>query len=134
MEKILLWIWQFPQNIIGLLILYVNKLNGYCLKIKSKDGIEYYHVRHLNKCGVSLGNYIFLDYDNSLSDQLIHHELGHQKQSIQYGWLYLFIVGLPSIIGNIYGRIMKKDAKWYYNLPWEKQADKLGGVIRFWKQ
>ena len=59
------------------------------------------------------------------------HEIGHQKQSKILGWLYLLLVGLPSIIGNLLFRIKYVKTHFdYYNLPWEKWADKLGGVSR----
>ena len=65
------------------------------------------------------------------------HEQGHQKQSRYLGWFYLIIIGLPSLLGNIYDRVAHKDwsskdsIKWYYNQPWEKWADHLGGVKRW---
>jgi hypothetical protein len=52
------------------------------------------------------------------------------------GWLYLPLVGLPSIIGNIWDRLFHKKwssdrrEKWYYSRYPENWADKLGGVIR----
>lgn len=131
MKAVLLWIWQLPQNIAGLGVLLFNKIFHGCQRAQSIDGIQYYYVKHVNNCGVSLGNYIFLDSDRSISEKTIHHEYGHQRQSIKYGWLYLFIVGIPSAVGNLYYRVAHKDDKWYFSQPWEKKADELGGVVRF---
>ena len=130
MKNVLLWIWQLPQNLFGLTVLLFNKIVHGCVKSQSIDGIDYYCVKHVNDCGISLGNYILLDSDRSITEKAIHHEYGHQKQSLKYGWLYLFIIGLPSAIGNIYSRLTHKDSKWYYSQWWERTADKLGGVIR----
>lgn len=130
MKNVLLWIWQLPQNLFGLAVLLFNKIVHGCVKSQSIDGIGYYSVKHVNNCGVSLGNYILLDSDRSITEKAIHHEYGHQKQSLKYGWLYLFIIGLPSAMGNIYSRLAHKDSKWYYSQWWERTADKLGGVIR----
>lgn len=130
MKNVLLWIWQLPQNLFGLAVLLFNKIVHGCVKFQSIDGIGYYSVKHVNNCGVSLGNYILLDSDRSITEKAIHHEYGHQKQSLKYGWLYLVIVGLPSAIGNVYARLAHKDSKWYYSQWWERTADKLGGVIR----
>ena len=64
------------------------------------------------------------------------HEYGHTIQSRILGPFYLIIIGLPSLIGNIYDQIahknwsLKDSCIWYYNQPWEKWADKLGGVDR----
>ena len=102
----------------------------------SKDGISHYLVDHLFDSAISLGNYIFLDSDGNFSYKTIKHEFGHQKQSLMLGPLYLIIIGLPSIIGNIIDRIKHKyfrrhyDPDFYYKQPWEAWADKLGGVVR----
>lgn len=89
--------------------------------------------------GVSLGNYVLIGtyYENRL--ETINHEFGHTRQSRIFGPLYLLIIGLPSITGNIYDRIRsrvdknwtyKRSYKWYYTRPWEHGADVLGGVER----
>ena len=132
--RILSEIWQLPQHIIAYTIMLVN-----CKSLKqmiSKDGIHYYLVKHLANCGISLGNYIFLDVDGIHDNITIKHEYGHQKQSLMLGPLYLIIIGLPSIMGNILNRIKYKyfrrhyDPDFYYKQPWEAWADKLGGVER----
>lgn len=128
--RILTEIWQFPQHIIAYVIILIN-----CKSIKlmvSKDGINHYLVDHLFDNAISLGNYIFLDSDGNFSYKTIKHEFGHQKQSLILGPLYLIVIGLPSIIGNIIDRIKHKyyDPDFYYKQPWEAWADKLGGVVR----
>lgn len=132
--RILSEIWQLPQHIIAYIIMLVN-----CKSVKpmiNKDGILYYLVDHLFDCGVSLGNYIFLDSDGNYNYIMVRHERGHQIQSLILGPLYLIIIGLPSIIGNIINRIKYKYFKKYYNpdsyykQPWEAWADKLGRVVR----
>lgn len=138
MKNIILFIHQLPQNLVGLVILLWHK--WFCkhnkpLKIEC-DGITYYELKHINDCGVSLGNYIFIDSDSALycGDDTIHHEHGHQLQSKYLGWLYLIIIGLPSACGNLIDRITHSrhgnKKCWYYKQPWEAWADKLGGVKR----
>ena len=123
------YLWQLPQNLIGLCIYLFHKYicKHELLKVRNIDGIEYYYAKHVANCGISLGKYIFLDSDRSLKEKSVRHEYGHQLQSKKYGWLYLIVVGLPSVIGNLIDRYKKID---YYSLPWEKEADKLGGVYR----
>ena len=132
--RILTEIWQFPQHIIAYVIILIN-----CKSIKlmvSKDGISHYLVDRLFDSAISLGNYIFLDSDGNFSYKTIKHEFGHQKQSLMLGPLYLIIIGLPSIMGNILNRIKYKyfrrhyDPDFYYKQPWEAWADKLGDVER----
>ena len=132
--RILTEIWQFQQHIIAYVIMFVNHKS---IKLMiSKDGIRYYLVDHLFDCGVSLGNYIFLDNDGYYNYITIKHEYGHQKQSLMLGPLYLIIICLPSVIGNIIYRIKYKyfkkyyDYDSYYKQPWEAWADRLGGVVR----
>ena len=135
MKSILLWLWQFPQNIIGA-ILARNYKN---IKI-TDDNIIVYYVSNIFRSDVSLGNYILLDYDAyyGFNDtETIKHEHGHQIQSMIFGPLYLIIIGLPSACGNLIDRYFHKDwdeidaDKWYFSQPWEAWADKLGKVNRF---
>lgn len=116
MKSFLLYIWQLPQNLAGLLVLLITKAN---------KNLYYgvYTWKYLS--GVCLGNYIFLYKVVPSID--VKHERGHQKQSKYLGWFYLVIIGLPSLIGNLIYRVHPFD---YYNQPWEKWADKLGGVKR----
>lgn len=133
MKKVLLWLWQLPQNIIG----------GIC-SIKA-ERYQYYYMKDGNlatvyfkkwfRSGVSLGDTIIIDsvYYNITDWALykcIGHEYGHQRQSKILGPLYLIIIGLPSLLGNIIFRVFKINHKYYYKQPWEAWADKLGGVIR----
>lgn len=115
MKNILLYLWQLPQNLIGLLVIFFSKAK------KDFAGV------YTTDCnfGVSLGNYIIINKHCSWSDIL--HESGHQKQSLYLGWFYLPLIGLPSAIGNLLHRKFKFN---YYAQPWEKWADKLGGVKR----
>lgn len=119
---ILLWIWQLPQNIIGLIL----TIGASCI-----DGI---YFRELFNSGVSLGNYIIIDKDFirllRWNKTKIKHEQGHSKQSMILGPLYLIAIGIPSVIGNILFRIFKWPVEKYYKQPWEAWADKLGGVKR----
>jgi len=125
MKKVLLWLWQLPQN-----------LAGWCIS-RNANMLQIYfgnvYFKKFYKSGVSLGSYIILDncYRNStLLLNAVKHERGHQKQSLYLGPLYLLIIGLPSFIGNIYSRITHKSSEWYYSQPWEAWADKLGRVER----
>lgn len=131
MKKYLLFLWQLPQNLIGYILLLFYKQN----KIREHKG---YKIRVCNGFpgGVSLGEVIILKrYPNTQSTwDDANHEIGHALQSKDWGWLYLLVIGLPSGLFNLYDRWFHdndiKWFKWYYNLPWEKDADKRGGVVR----
>lgn len=117
-KKIIKFIWQLPQNLIALFILLVN--------YKTKRWFpNYYTVKHSYNSAVSLGDFIIFDEDRVVTETTLKHEQGHQKQSLYFGPLYLLVIGLFSVIGNLLHRVWKFD---YYKLPWEAWADKLGGV------
>ena len=124
--KGILYLWQVPQNLLGLGVIFFSRA-------KPTSGIKPYWNAKAN-FGISLGNYIISD---SGDKKTLLHEAGHQKQSLMLGPLYLLIIGLPSISWNIWDRLFHKSwswekrERWYYSLPWEKWADKLGGVERF---
>lgn len=126
MKKIILFIWQLPQNLLG----FILSRGG--VQFKNQEHTIYFKKRFFNS-GVSLGQYIILDevfkYANDLQNA-IDHEIGHSKQSLYLGWLYLLVIGLPSLFRNIYSRIFKKNEAWYYSDFPENWADKLGNVNR----
>ena len=123
MRNTLLYIWQLPQNLIGLLLRLIYKGND-----DKTNGIIV--RRSLNmRGGISLGRYIIVN--QFARDKTIYHELGHCKQSKYLGWLYLLVIGIPSIVwAGLYGSIIKPTTNGYYKFYTEKWADKLGNVKR----
>ena len=91
--KVIKWIWQLPQNVIGLIAIALFR-GKY-----SKEDQVYYTSSSI---GVSLGSYIIVK--RYCRNDTIRHEKGHQKQSLMLGPLYLIIIGLPSACGNIIDR------------------------------
>lgn len=121
--KVLNAIWQFPQNIIGYIVLKVTRnthIRDYgCAKVYG----------WLRKDGISLGKYIFVPL--FADEDYIKHEYGHSIQSKYLGWLYLLVIGLPSLIwAGCFKAYRKKHNVSYYDFYTEKLADKLGGVER----
>lgn len=115
-------LWTLPQNIIGF-IGYMIFRKGYKYKYNGAFIIEV-----PNKYGsVSLGNFIFVS--NATGEETIKHEYGHTLQSKKLGWLYLFIIGIPSIIwASCFEGYRKKHNISYYAFYTERWANKLGGV------
>lgn len=120
--EILLFLWQLPQNIVALVMYpFLGK------KTKLEKGI---YVAEKMQGGISLGQIIYLSKYSATKDT-IAHEQGHQKQSLYLGWLYLFIIGIPSIIwAGLYGKVIPRTPNGYYRFYTERWADKLGGVKR----
>lgn len=125
MKKVLMYIWQAPQ-MLAALIWYLIRHED----ITEKSTGKFYTVyRGANRGGVTLGDRIFLSnyYQGEYLALVTAHESGHVKQSMILGPLYLFVIGIPSIIWawchkRLFPRIN------YYSFPTEKWANKLGGV------
>ena len=136
MINVLLYLWQLPQNLLGLLVILFTKARPYPV-VMNGDSFKSIYLTRKYSMGVSLGNYIIFGRHGLLSVVKVNHERGHQKQSKILGPLYLILIGLPSILGNIFDRLFHKNwsnaerIDWYYDQPWEKWADKLGNVNRY---
>lgn len=135
MLKILKFIWQLPQDLLALIMVLWFKIIKCEIVREEIKGINYYFIGGWYQ-GISLGDFVILGKCYKNENRTINHEWGHTRQSLYFGPLYLILIGLPSALGNIYDRIFhsewdwKVSSKWYYNQPWEKWADKLGGVDR----
>lgn len=118
----LLHLWQLPQHLLA----------KFLIKIYNASYEEDYNgksIYHIDKYwGISLGNYIIINKHSN--DNTIKHEYGHSIQSLYFGPLYLFIIGLPSITMNVLSRVKILDPRNYYNRWPESWADQLGGVAR----
>lgn len=113
----ILYIWQLPQNLLGILVKLFTKA----------EPIEHVHYWKYNS-GLSLGKYIFVNKNASFNT--VFHEEGHQKQSLYLGWLYLIVIGLPSIIWAVLkslGAFPYLSYYWFYTEAW---ADKLSNIKR----
>lgn len=123
LKQIILWFWQLPQHLLGLALYLIY------LPVPNKGVF----ITEEISAGISLGEIVILP---KFDETDAKHEHGHTIQSRILGPLYLFVIGIPSLCGNLIDRFFhkgwpaKKRNKWYFSLPWEKWADKLGGVIR----
>ena len=125
MKSMLLYLWQLPQNLVGLLWFAIVDI-FHCGVVYFKNIDDVYVFKTQLKLGsVSLGKYIFTK--RNASETTIKHEYGHCKQSKYLGWLYLPIIGLPSIIWACIYKYTNKSYYWFYT---EKWADKLGNIKR----
>lgn len=64
------------------------------------------------------------------SPRVMAHEAGHCAQSEKLGWLYIPIIAIPSLLHNLYIKIVRlfgKDPN-YYTFYTEKWANELGGT------
>lgn len=122
--EILLYAWQLPQNLLGLLLVLILQPE----EAYDMDGCRLYYATRM-RGGISLGRYVIVrSWMKDYTGNTERHELGHAKQSRMLGWFYLFVIGIPSILWAAWwneGR--NRD---YYSFYTERWADHLGGVNR----
>ena len=122
--KFLLSIWQFPQHLLGLIMLFFYLRQQ---RIRDSHAKKYSDIFIIDNfpSGMSLGPVIFVRDEDELT---IKHELGHSVQSRILGPLYLIVIGLPSLIWNkLWKPSWKHDYYWFWTERW---ADKLSGIKR----
>lgn len=120
---ILDWVWQLPQNLLG--IIYRENIESVHYPISNSDNYKVY--LKWTQGAVTLGKYIFIYKECVTLPYIIKHESGHVKQSKMLGPLYLLIIGIPSILWAATHRYIlpEKDYFWFYT---EKWANKLAGL------
>ena len=132
MNSILLYLWQLPQNLLGLLLLdlYDAKFVSRYRSSKTKT-IVFVYLSKTIISSIALGKYIIFDPKHRDS-KTIRHQCGYARLSEMFGWLYLLLIGIPSLLNAICAKLLHIEyfEKNYCNLYPEKWADKLGGVKR----
>lgn len=120
---VLLFIWQLPQNIVGMLFWLVFKIKGSVSSIASTKWAKAFKSKSMSG-GISLGSFCFLSDYGAANEKLVAHELkGHAWDSRLMGPLYLFIVGIPSLLN---AALELTDC--YYKFFTEKWANKRAGL------
>jgi hypothetical protein len=152
-KQFFLFLWQLPQEIVGYILsriwkkeldLLPDEVISNVQDTERENGVKIYvvsgatHLKHKYLkylSAFSIGRYICMtDFHNELT---VLHELGHTIQSRYLGPLYLLLVGIPSIYGNLINQTKHANWTagekiiWYYTRYPENWADKLGGVKRF---
>lgn len=120
---VLLYIWELPQNIVGLVLLLVLKgERRHYLK-----GMRFYYLDTFPG-GITLGEYIVV---GTRKESTVRHEFGHVLQSRILGPLYLLVIGLPSLVHawiNGYIGCCDRHDEGYYHFYTERWANRLTGL------
>ena len=121
----ILWVWQLPQNLLGFGMSLAFHHYG-TVVMKDSSLRRFYWWPLLS--AISLGNYRFVNKYSQIS--VAYHEYGHTKQSKMLGPLYLFVIGIPSIVWCIiHTYVPYIYSRWsYYAFYTESWANKLGGI------
>lgn len=127
-------LWELPQSLLGFILFQFYGVGCQCMEAPYGDVRILYSERM--RGGISLGRFIILPWkyrynSSSYVRDTISHEYGHTRQSLYLGWLYLIVIGLPSLLWawahSTFKRLQEIS---YYDFYTEKNADKLGGVRR----
>lgn len=117
----LMWLWQFPQNLLAICI------EGILCEAAYREGIVRGNTMIYNYVlpTMSLGSYIFVNIMST--DIAVKHSHGHSKQSRILGPLYLIVIGIPSLLHFIvYSICGRMGLSWnYYKFYTELWANKL---------
>lgn len=123
--EILKYVWQLPQMLAAQIWYLVKKKSI----LYNSVGNFYTVYVGANRGGVTLGDRIFLSryYHGEYLNIIIAHESGHVKQSLYLGPLYLFVIGIPSLLWAWSHKVIapRKSYYWFYTEAW---ANRLGGV------
>lgn len=124
-KKIFLAIWEFPQMLFG--VIMIAFLKRRIVRYENYKRLKIIYVKDFPG-GISLGGYIILNEKYYKRDLAKKHEFGHSMQSLYLGWLYLIVVGIPSLTRFIIWRLFKLDSREYYRGYPESWANRLGSV------
>lgn len=127
-------LWEFPQSLLGFILFQFYGVGCQCMEAPYGDVRILYSERM--RGGISLGRFIILPWkyrynSSAYVRDTISHEYGHTRQSLYLGWLYLIVIGLPSLLWawahSTFKRLREVD---YYSFYTERWADDIGGVRR----
>ncbi len=140
--------WELPQTLLGALVFtYVRALDRAASTVNGPLATLVTHTVRI-RGGISLGMFIVTsDYHRmfrtvpaGVQQRLDAHELGHVKQSLMLGPLYLPLVGLPSVSRAALLRFSRRcggafsarwgHTRWYYSGYPEHWANRLAGIDR----
>lgn len=142
--RILYTIWQWTWGI-------VQNLAGFVLFLRHLDSPRYNYkgavvtVWH-SKSSMTLGMFVFLTddpacfysdmrsrcSDEEIGKMILVHEYGHTIQSLIFGPLYIFVVGIPSVLWSFLPGCAKKRAREglsYFDFFCERNANALGEAV-----
>lgn len=130
------WTWGIAQNLLGAIIFLLNVRHHHAY---FKGAIvTTWHLSSSLGCGM----FIFLSdesipaYSQAMNNKLQYdtlvHEFGHTIQSIILGPLFLFVIGLPSLVWAslpYFQKLRQRKNISYYWFYCEKWANNLGDKI-----
>ncbi|OAI31552.1 hypothetical protein A1351_21370 [Methylosinus sp. R-45379] len=134
LNRMLLFGWELPQNVVGTLVLVVQAMRGNVIVISFQQERVFVELRSIG--AISLGLFVFFTCKDNpfvpVGRENRDHEFGHSFQSRALGPLYLPVIGTASEARVVYAFAYRyvTGRRWsgYYDGFPERQADELGGA------
>ena len=125
LHTILHFTWALPQTLLGLIL----RGCGYKEITDCNYPELFIEVSWLKDSNFSLGRHVFIHGDFwGIDFDTIHHELGHSRQSLILGPLYLPVIALPSLMWHVWYYYIGKPKCSYYWFYTERWANRLAGI------
>ena len=133
------FVWELPQLWTGYLFAQWRNIVGRVERVDTLEGVTFVTGRHWVPrayAGVSLGCFANMWVSGGIGDDfeqyaqhspfnIFRHEYGHTVDSQLWGWLYLPVVGLPSLVSQALG--LSPKARHRHDDFWaERRADRFG--------
>ena len=133
------FVWELPQLWTGYLFAQWRNIVGRVERVDTLEGVTFVTGRHWVPrayAGVSLGCFANMWVSGGIGDDfeqyaqhspfnIFRHEYGHTVDSQLWGWLYLPVVGLPSLVSQVLG--LNPKARHRHDDFWaERRADRFG--------
>ena len=94
------YIWQFPQNIFGMIYLHQYKSEIDTTIISNVWNCNIYLTSFISN--ITFGKYIFICKEYKKLPLLLNHLIGHSILSKKLGILYLPLIGMPSLFWALF--------------------------------
>lgn len=105
------FVWELPQTLVGWLYTLLRAFAGQVDQVDTLGGITFATKKGWSYgMGVSLGTFVDLwagpwmlgeGEAYILGNQICMHEFGHTADSQLFGWFYLPLIGLPSLLSAL---------------------------------
>ena len=105
------FLWELPSNLLAVLLFFFLGVDGF--EFDKQRGIVVVTMSYQG--GLTLGCFIFVSKE---SRHVLPHEYGHIRQGWVTGPLYLFIIGIPSLIWCLIYKSTGKPYDWFYTERW----------------
>ena len=119
---VILFIWQILQNMAGIGMWLNFRMRGDVEAIVKNKYSTVYRSKFM-RGGISLGSFAFVSNSMAKKETVVRHEQGHMWDSKVFGPLYLFVIGIPSMLNAAFNF-----TKCYYDFYTEKAANKHAGL------